>query len=167
MMVLIIKEMQFNYHVIIQHLFRPLGKEFVILNNRNIFLGQTFKQRRYKCCLQVYLTIFPNREMLIGPYTRYVCIENICLFQKITLRICTPVACMLLFRIKNIILTTSSRYRSGSKRQQICHCSRNSLPILTNVLFIGEFLTKSNAKLSFSDSTYSEMSHRKFWLTTL
>jgi hypothetical protein len=100
-------------------------------------------------------------------HTHYVCIENLCLFQKITLHICTPVACVLLFRIKNIILSTSSRYHSSSKRQQICHCSRNSLSILTNVLFIGEFLTKSNAKLSFSDSTYSKMSRRKFWLTTL
>jgi hypothetical protein len=39
MMVLIIKKMQFSYHVIIQHLFRPLDKEFVILNNRSISLG--------------------------------------------------------------------------------------------------------------------------------
>jgi hypothetical protein len=159
--------MQFSYHVVIQLLFRPLDKEFVVLNNRNIFLGQTFKQGRYKCCFQVYLTILPNCEMLIGPYTRYVHIENLCLFQKITLPICTPVACVLLFKIKNIVLTTSSRYRFGSKRQWICHCSRSSLSILTNVLFIGEFLTKSNVKLSFSDSTYSEMSCRKFWLTTL
>jgi hypothetical protein len=75
-MVLIIKEMQFSYHVVIQHLFRPLDKEFVVLDNRNISLGQTFKQGRYKCCLQVYLTIFLDCEMLIGPYTRYVCIEN-------------------------------------------------------------------------------------------
>jgi hypothetical protein len=166
-MVLIIKEMQFSYHVVIQHLFRPLDKEFVVLNNRNIPLGQTFKQGRYKYCLQVYLTIFPNRQMLIGPYTCYALIENLCLFQNITLRIHTPVACVLLFRIKNIILTTSSRYRSGSKRQRICRCSRNSLSILTNVLFISEFFAKSNAKLSFSDNTYSEMPHKFFWLTTL
>jgi hypothetical protein len=166
-MVLTIKEMQFSYHVVIQHLFTPLDKEFVIFNNCNISLGQTFKQGRYKCCLQVYLTIFPDREMLIGPNTCYVCIENLCLFKKITLCIHGPVACVLLFRLKNIILTTSSRYCSSSKRQRICHCSRNSLSILTKVLFIGEFLTKSKAKLSFSDSTYSEMSHRKFWLTTL
>jgi hypothetical protein len=81
-MVLIIKEMQFSYHVVIQHLFRPLDKEFVVLNNCSISIGQIFKQGRYKCCLQVYLTIFPDREMLIGPYTRYVCIENLCLFKK-------------------------------------------------------------------------------------
>jgi hypothetical protein len=91
-MVLIIKEMQFSYHVAIQHLFRPLNKElhlfrplnkeFVVLNNRSISLGQIFKQGRYKCCLQVYLTIFSDREMLIGPYICYVCIENLCLFQK-------------------------------------------------------------------------------------
>jgi hypothetical protein len=87
--------------------------------------------------------------------------------QKITLHIRRSVACVLLFRIKNIILTTSSRYHSGSKRQQIYLCSRYSLSILTKVLFIGEFLTKSNAKLSFLDSTYSEMSHRKSWLTSL
>jgi hypothetical protein len=159
--------MQFSYHVIIQHLFRPLDKEFVILNNHNISLGQTFKQGRYKYYLQVYLTIFLGREMLIEPYTCYVHIENLCLFQKITLHIHTPVACVLLFRIKNIILTTSFRYLSDSKRQRICRSSRNSLSILTNVLFIGEFLAKSNAKLSFSDNTYSEMSRRKFWLTTL
>jgi hypothetical protein len=155
-MVLIIKEMQFSYHVIIQHLVTPLDKEFGVVNNRSISLGQTFKQRRYKCCLQVYLTIFPDREMLIVPYTRYVRIEDLCLFQKITLLICTPVACVLSFRIKNIILTTSSRYHSGSKRQQIYHCNRNSLSILTKVLFIDEFLAKSNAKLSFSDITYFE-----------
>jgi hypothetical protein len=82
MMVLIIKEMQFSYYVIIQHLFRPLDKEFVVLNNCNISLGQTFKQGRYKYCLQVYLTIFLNCEMLIGPYTRYVHIDNLRLFQK-------------------------------------------------------------------------------------
>jgi hypothetical protein len=99
-MALIIKEMQFSYHVIIQHLFIPLDKEFVVLNNRNISLGQTFKQRRYKYCLQVYLTIFPDHKMLIGPYTHYVRIENICLLQKITLRIRTPVECVLLFKIK-------------------------------------------------------------------
>jgi hypothetical protein len=78
----------------------------------------------------------------------------------IMLRIHTPVACVLLFRIKNIILTTYFRYRSGSKRQRICRCSRNSSSILTNVLFISEFLAKSNAKLSFSYSTYSEMSQK-------
>jgi hypothetical protein len=159
--------LKLKYHVVIQYLFAPLDKDFVVLNNRNISLGQTFKQERYKYYLQVYLGIILDREILIGPYTHYVCIENLCLFQKITLHICTPVACVLLFRIKNIILSTSSRYHSSSKRQQICHCSRNSLLILTNVLFIGEFLTKSNAKLSFSDNTYSKMSRRKFWLTTL
>jgi hypothetical protein len=37
-------------------------------------------------------------------------------------------------------------------------CGRDSLSIFTSVLFIGEFLAKSNAKMSFSDSTYSEMS---------
>jgi hypothetical protein len=159
--------MQFSYHVIIQDLFRSLDKEFVVLNNRSISLGQTSKQGRYKCCLQVYLTIFPDCEMLIGPYTRYVRIENLCLFKKITLHIRTPVACVLLFRIKNIILTTSSRYHYDSKRQWICQCSRNSLSILTNVLFIGEFIANSDAKLSFSDNTYSKMSCRKFWLKTL
>jgi hypothetical protein len=166
-MILIIKEMQFSYHVIIQHLFRPLDKEFVIFNNCSISLGQMFKQGRYKCSLQVYLTIFSDHDILIGPYIGYVHIENLCLFKKIILHICTPVASVLLFRINNIILTTSSRYRSGSKRQRICRRNRNSLSILTNVLFIDEFLTKSNAKLSFSDNTYSEMSRRKFWLTTL
>jgi hypothetical protein len=156
--------MQFSYHVIIQHMFRPLDNEFVILNNYNISLGQTFKQGRYTCCLHVYLTILPGCEMLIGPYTCYVHIENLCLFQKITLHICTSVACVLLFRIKNIILTTSFRYLL---REWICCSSRNLLPIMINVLFIGEFLAKSNAKLSFSDNTYYEMSHRKFWLTIL
>jgi hypothetical protein len=141
-MVLIIKEMQFSYHVVIQHLFRPLNKEFVVFKNRNISLGQTFKQGRYKYCLQMYLSIFPDHNMLIGPYIGYVHIENISLFKQITLCICTPVACVLLVRINNIILTTSSRYRCGSRRQRIYHCSRNSLSILTNVLFIGEFLTK-------------------------
>jgi hypothetical protein len=102
MIVLIIKEMQFSYHVIIQHLFRPLDKEFIILNNHNISLGQTFKQGRYKYYLQVYLTIFLGREMLIEPYTCYVHIENLCLFQKITLYIRTSVACVLLFRIKTL-----------------------------------------------------------------
>jgi hypothetical protein len=29
-MVLIIKEMQFSYYVVIQHLFTPLDKEFVV-----------------------------------------------------------------------------------------------------------------------------------------
>jgi hypothetical protein len=48
--------------------------------------------------------------MLIGPYTGYARIENLCLFKKVTLHICTPVACVLLFRINNIILTTSFRY---------------------------------------------------------
>jgi hypothetical protein len=81
-MVLIIKEMQFSYHVIIQHLFTPLDKEFVALNNCIISLGQTFKQGRYKYCLQVYLTIFSDHEMLIGPYTCYVHIENLCLLKK-------------------------------------------------------------------------------------
>jgi hypothetical protein len=85
--------------------------------------------------------------------------------KKITLGICTLVACV--FRMNNTILTTSSKYHCGSRRQCICHCRRNSLSILTNVLFIGEFLAKSNAKLSFSDITYSEMSHSKYWLTTL
>jgi hypothetical protein len=159
--------MQFSYHVIIQHLFRPLDKKFVILSNHNISLRQTFKQGRYKYCLQVYLTIISDCEMLIGPYTRYVRIEKLCLFQKIMLCISIPVACVLLFKIKSIVLTTSPRYHSGSKRQWICCCSRNSLSILTNVLFISELLAKSIAKLSFSDSTYSKMSHRKFWLTTL
>jgi hypothetical protein len=105
--------------------------------------------------------------MLIGPYTCYVHIENLCLFKKMMLCICIPVACVLLFRIDIIILTTSFRYRCGSRRQRIYRCSRNSLSMLTNVLFIDEFLGKSNAKLLFLDSTYSEMSHRKFWLTTL
>jgi hypothetical protein len=36
--------------------------------------------------------------------------------------------------------------------------------MFTGVLFISEFLIKSNAKLSFSDITYFEMSHSKFWL---
>jgi hypothetical protein len=71
MMVLIIKEMQFSYHVIIQHLFRPIEKEFVIFNNRSISLGETFKQGKYKCCLQVYFTIFLDHDMLIEPYTIY------------------------------------------------------------------------------------------------
>jgi hypothetical protein len=159
--------MQLSYHVVSQHLFRPLDKKFVIFNNRNISLGQTFKQGIYKCYLQVYLTIFLDHDMLIGPYTGYVCIENLCLSTKIVLGICTPVACVLLFRMNNTILTTSSRYRCGSRMQHICRCRRNSLSIFTSVLFIGEFLAKSNAKLSFSDSTYSEMSHSKFWLTTL
>jgi hypothetical protein len=92
--------MQFSYHVVIHHLFRPLNKEFVILNNCSISLGQTFKQRIYKCCLQVYLTIFSDCEMLIRLYTCYVCIENLCLFQKIALCMHTPVACVLLFSIK-------------------------------------------------------------------
>jgi hypothetical protein len=148
-MVLIIKEMQFSYHVVMHHLFRPLEKEFVLFNSCNISLGQTFKQGRYKCCLQVNLTIFPDHNMLIGSYTGYVRIDNLCLFKKITLDICTLVACVLLFRMNNTILITSSQHRCGSRKQHIWHCWRNSLSILTNVLFIDEFLTKSNAKLSF------------------
>jgi hypothetical protein len=159
--------MQLSYHVISQHLFRPLDEKFVVFTNRSISLGQIFKQERYKSYLQVYLTIFPDHDMLIGPYTSYVRIENLYLFKKITLGICTPVAFMLLFRMKNTILTTSSKYRCGSKRQHICRCRRNSLSIFTSVLFIDEFLVKSNAKLSYLDSTYSEMSRSKFWLTTL
>jgi hypothetical protein len=89
------------------------------------------------------------------------------MFAKIiTLDICTLVACVLLFRMSNTIPTTSFRYQCGFRRQHICRCKRNSLSILTNVSFIGEFLTKSNTKLTFLDSTYSEMSHSKFWLTT-
>jgi hypothetical protein len=72
--------------------------------------------------------------------------------KKITLGICTPVACVLLFRMNNTILTTSFRYHCDSKRQYICRCRRNSLSIFTSVLFIGEFLTQYNAKLSFLDS---------------
>jgi hypothetical protein len=37
-MVLIIKQMELSYHVVIQNLFRPLDKEFVVLNTRNISL---------------------------------------------------------------------------------------------------------------------------------
>jgi hypothetical protein len=159
--------MQFSYYIIIQYLFRPLEKEFVILNNCNISLGQTFKQGRYKCCLQVYLTIFLDYDMLIGPYTCYIHIENLCLLKKTTLGICTMIAFVLLFRMNNTILTTSFRCRCGSRRQCILRCRRNSLSMLTNVVFIGEFLAKSNAKLSFSDSTYPEMSHSKLWLTKL
>jgi hypothetical protein len=107
--------MQFSYHVIIQHLFRSLDKEFVIFNNRNISLGQTFKLGRYKCCLQVYLIIFPDHDILIGPYICYVHIENLRLFRKITSGICTPVACVLLFRMNNTIHTTSSRYHCDSR----------------------------------------------------
>jgi hypothetical protein len=66
--------------------------------------------------------------------------------------------------MNNTIHTTSSKYRYGSRRHRICHCRRNALSILTNVLFIGEFLAKSNTKLSFPDNTYSEMSRSKFWL---
>jgi hypothetical protein len=161
------KKIQLSYHVISQHLFRPLDKKFVVFNNRSISLGQNVKQGRYKCCLQVYLTIFLDHDMLIGHYTCYVCIENLCLTTKIVLGICTLVACVLLFRMNNTILTTSYRYRCGSRMQHIFHCKRNSLLIFTSVLFIGEFLTKSNAKLYFFDNTYSEMSHSKFWLTTL
>jgi hypothetical protein len=130
-------------------------------------IGQTFKQRRYKYCLQVYLTIFPDNDMLIGPYTCNVHIENLCLSIKNVLGICTPVKCVLLFIKNNTILTTSFIYRSGSSMQHICCCRRNSLSIFTSVLFIGEFLPKSNAKISFSNSTYSEMSHSKFWLKTI
>jgi hypothetical protein len=54
-MVLIINEMQFSYHVVLQDLFRPLEKEFVVFNNCSISLGQTFKQGRYKYCLHAYL----------------------------------------------------------------------------------------------------------------
>jgi hypothetical protein len=90
-MVLIIKEMQFSYHVVIQHLFRPLKKEFVIFDNRSISLGQTFRQYT-NIVSKVYLIIFPGHDMLIGPYTCYVHIENLCLLKKITLGICTPVA---------------------------------------------------------------------------
>jgi hypothetical protein len=104
--------------------------------------------------------------MLVGPYTCYVCIENLYLFTKIVLGICTPVECVLFIK-NNTILTTSSRYRSGSSMQHIYHCRRNSLSIFTNVLFIGEFLAKSNTKMSFYDSTYSEMSQSKFWLKTI
>jgi hypothetical protein len=53
--------------------------------------------------------------MLIRPYTSYVRIEKLCFSTKIVLGICTPVACVLLFRMKNSILTTSSRYRCGSR----------------------------------------------------
>jgi hypothetical protein len=159
--------MQLIYHVVSQHLFRPLDKKFVLFKSRNISIGQTFKQRRYKCCLQVYLTIVPDHDMLIGPYTCYVRIENLCLSTKNVLGICTPVECVLLFTKNKPILTTSSRYRSGSSMQRICHCKRNSLPIFTSVFFIGEFLTKFNDNMSFSDSTYSEMSHSKFWLKTI
>jgi hypothetical protein len=141
--------MQLSYHAISQHLFRPLNKKAVIFNNCSISLRQTFKQGRYRCCLHVYLTIFLNHDMLIGPYTCFVCIENLCLSKKISLGICTPVACVMLFRMNNTILTTSSRYRCGSRRQRICHCRRNSLLIFTSVLLIDEFLAKSNAKLSF------------------
>jgi hypothetical protein len=130
-------------------MFRPLHKKFVVFNNRNISLGQTFKQGGYKCYLHVYLTIFPDHDMLIVPYTGSVHIENICLSTKIVLGICTPVVCVLLFRMSNTILTTSSTYRYGSRMQRICCCSRNPLLIFTSVLFVGEFLTKSNAKLSF------------------
>jgi hypothetical protein len=152
--------MQFSYHVIIQDLFRPLEKEFVVFNNHIISLGQT-KQGRYKCCLHVYLTIFLDHDMLIRPYTCYVRMENLCLFKKTKLGICTPVACVLLFRMNKNILTTSSRYCCGSRRQRIWHCRRNTLSILTIVVFIGEFLAKSNVKLSFLDNTYSEMSRSK------
>jgi hypothetical protein len=156
--------MQLSYHVVSQHLLRPLDKKFVLFNSCSMSIGQTFKQRRYKCCLQVYLTIFTDHDMLIGPYTCYVHIENLCLSTKIVLGICTPVECVLLFIKNNTILTTSSRYHSGSSMQCIYHCRRNSLSIFTSVLFICEFLVKSNAKMSFSDNTYSEMSHSKFWL---
>jgi hypothetical protein len=98
--------------------------------------------------------------MLSGPYTCYVHIENLCLSTKNVLGICTPVECVLLFIKNNTILTTSSRFHFGSSMQCICHCKRNSLSIFT-------FLTKSNAKMSFSDSTYSEMSRSKFWLKTI
>jgi hypothetical protein len=77
--------MQLSYHVISQHLFGPLDKKFVVFNNHIISLGQTFKQERYKCYLQVYLTIFLDHDMLIEPYTCYVCIEDLCLSQEITL----------------------------------------------------------------------------------
>jgi hypothetical protein len=39
-MVLIIKQMELSYHVVIQNLFRPLDKEFVVLNTRNISLNK-------------------------------------------------------------------------------------------------------------------------------
>jgi hypothetical protein len=110
---------------------------------------------------------------LFGPRYADWTLYRVCTYwehmfvKKITLHICASVARVLLFRINNIILTTSSGYHCGSRRQWICRCSRYSLSILTNVLFIGEFLAKSNAKLSFSDSSYSKMSCRKFWLTTL
>jgi hypothetical protein len=158
--------MQLSYHVVSQHLFRPLDKKFVLFNSHSISIEQTFKQR-YKCCLQMYLTIFPDHDMTIGPYTCYVRIENLCLSTKIVLGICTLVECVLLFIKNNTILTTSSKYRPGSSMQRICRCRRNSLLIFTSVLFIGEFLTKSNAKMSLSDGTYSEMSHSKFWLKTI
>jgi hypothetical protein len=58
----------------------------------------------------------------------------------------------------------TSRYRCGSRRQRIWHCKRNSLSRLTNVVFNGEFLARSIAKLSFSNNTYSEISGCKLWL---
>jgi hypothetical protein len=63
------KEMQLSYHVVRQHLFRPLDKKFVLFNCCSISIGQTLKQRRYKCCFHVYLTIFPDHDMLIGNIT--------------------------------------------------------------------------------------------------
>jgi hypothetical protein len=54
--------------------------------------------------------------MLIGSYICHVRIENLYLSKKITLGICTSVACVLLIRMNNTILTISSQYRCGSKR---------------------------------------------------
>jgi hypothetical protein len=115
-----------------------------------------------KCTLPSSRTLICWLDLIHVMY-----VENLCLSTKIIWGICTPVECVLLFIKNNTILTTSSRYRSGSSMQHIYRCRRNSLSIFTSVLFVCEFLAKSNANMSFSDSTYSEMSRSKFLLKTI
>jgi hypothetical protein len=72
-----------SYHIIFQEHYRPLKKEFVNFNICSISHAQNFKHRRYKCILQICFTILPDHDVMLGPHASYVCIENLCLYNKI------------------------------------------------------------------------------------